>query len=258
MDYAGLDPLLPRLLAPPLSSPGRPALKAPTPTLREASTGWPNAPGRRPEPSEELLAACLQREVAAREPTGGEGRVDAARFPGRKALEDFDYDHARGLKREQIAHLGTLDFITARENVVFLGSPGTGKNAWPPGSRPRLPGRAPGRLRHRRAVGRPARRRPPRRAPAGRAATPGPLRAAGHQRGRLHPFEPEAANLIFPARLGPLRTRLPHRHGEQALRTVGRALRRRVDSLDEPLARMAAQPVATTTRGEATPRPTPR
>ena len=26
-----------------------------------------------------------------------------------------------------IAHLGTLDFATARDNVVFLGPPGTGK-----------------------------------------------------------------------------------------------------------------------------------
>ena len=32
----------------------------------------------------------------------------------------------RGLKREAIAGLGVLDFITARENVVFLG-PGTGR-----------------------------------------------------------------------------------------------------------------------------------
>lgn len=29
-----------------------------------------------------------------------------------------------------IAHLGTLDFITARDNVVFLGPPGTGKRIW--------------------------------------------------------------------------------------------------------------------------------
>ena len=42
-------------------------------------------------------------------------------------MEDFDYEHARGLPRDQIAHLGTLDFVTARENVVFLGPPGTGK-----------------------------------------------------------------------------------------------------------------------------------
>ena len=59
---------------------------------------------------EEFLAACLQREVAAREAHGGEGRIRAARFPARKSLEEFDFDHARGLKRDTIAHLGTLDF----------------------------------------------------------------------------------------------------------------------------------------------------
>jgi DNA replication protein DnaC len=101
------------------------ALKAPT--LRSSvarlaerarTEGWTH---------EEFLAACLQREVAARESHGGEGRIRAARFPARKSLEEFDYDHARGLKREQVAHLGTLDFVVARENVVFLGPPGTGK-----------------------------------------------------------------------------------------------------------------------------------
>ncbi len=76
---------------------------------------------------EEFLAACLQREVAARESHGGEARIRAARFPARKALEDFDFDHQRSLKRDTIAHLGTLDFVAARENVVFLGPPGTGK-----------------------------------------------------------------------------------------------------------------------------------
>jgi DNA replication protein DnaC len=76
---------------------------------------------------EEFLAACLQREVAAREAHGGEGRIKAARFPARKSLEDFDYDHQRSLKRDVIAHLGTLDFVAAKENVIFLGPPGTGK-----------------------------------------------------------------------------------------------------------------------------------
>lgn len=101
------------------------ALKAPT--LREAvprladrarTEGWSH---------EEFLAACLQREVAARESHGGEGRIRVARFPARKSLEEFDFDHARGLKRDVLAHLGTLDFVAARENVVFLGPPGTGK-----------------------------------------------------------------------------------------------------------------------------------
>jgi DNA replication protein DnaC len=101
------------------------ALKAPT--LRQSvarlaerarAEGWSH---------EEFLAACLQREVAAREAHGGEGRIRQARFPARKSLEEFDYDHTRGLKRDTLAHLGTLDFVLAKENVVFLGPPGTGK-----------------------------------------------------------------------------------------------------------------------------------
>jgi DNA replication protein DnaC len=76
---------------------------------------------------EEFLSACLEREVAARQFNGGEIRIRAARFPARKTLEEFDFDHQRSLKREVIAQLGALDFIEAKENVVFLGPPGTGK-----------------------------------------------------------------------------------------------------------------------------------
>jgi DNA replication protein DnaC len=101
------------------------ALKAPT--LREA-IGWLAERARAETWSyEKFLAACLQREVSARESHGGQGRIRAARFPSRKSLEEFNFDHARGLKRDLIAHLGTLDFVTAKDNVVFLGPPGTGK-----------------------------------------------------------------------------------------------------------------------------------
>src|SRR5512142_2356232 len=101
------------------------ALKAPT--LREAVDRLAERARTETWSYEEFLAACLQREVSARESHGGEGRIRAARFPSRKSLEEFDFDHARALKRDTIAHLGTLDFITARDNVVFLGPPGTGK-----------------------------------------------------------------------------------------------------------------------------------
>jgi DNA replication protein DnaC len=101
------------------------ALKAPT--LRESVARLAERARAESWTHEEFLVACLQREVSARESHGGEGRIRAARFPSRKSLEDFGYDHARGLKREVIAHLSTLDFVTARDNVVFLGPPGTGK-----------------------------------------------------------------------------------------------------------------------------------
>jgi DNA replication protein DnaC len=101
------------------------ALKAPT--LREAVDRLAERARAESWTHEEFLVACLQREVSARESHGGEGRIRAARFPARKSLEEFDYDHARGLKRDLIAHLGTLDFVTGKENVLLLGPPGTGK-----------------------------------------------------------------------------------------------------------------------------------
>jgi len=101
------------------------ALKAPT--LRDCVDRLAERARAESWTHEEFLAACLQREVSARDAHGGEGRIRAARFPARKSLEEFDFDHARGLKRDQIAHMGTLDFIIAKENVIFLGPPGTGK-----------------------------------------------------------------------------------------------------------------------------------
>jgi DNA replication protein DnaC len=100
------------------------ALKAPT--LREAVPRLVERARAESWTHEEFLTACLQREVSARESHGGEGRIRAARFPARKSLEEFDYDHARSLKRDLISHLGTLDFVTAKENVLLLGPPGTG------------------------------------------------------------------------------------------------------------------------------------
>jgi DNA replication protein DnaC len=83
------------------------------PTLRESVSRLAERARAESWSHEEYLAACLQREVAARDAHGGEGRIKAARFPARKSLEEFDFDHARGLKRDQVDHLGTLDFVAA-------------------------------------------------------------------------------------------------------------------------------------------------
>src|SRR5436305_11757922 len=79
------------------------ALKAPT--LREAVPRLVERALAESWSHEEFLVACLQREVSARDSHGGEGRIRAARFPGRRSLEEFDFDHARGLRRDLIAHL---------------------------------------------------------------------------------------------------------------------------------------------------------
>jgi DNA replication protein DnaC len=54
-------------------------------------------------------------------------RIKAARFPGFKTLEDFNFEHQPSADRNLIAHLGTGVFLTEGKNVVLLGPPGTGK-----------------------------------------------------------------------------------------------------------------------------------
>jgi DNA replication protein DnaC len=76
---------------------------------------------------ERFAEALLGTEAASREAHGGEGRIRAARFPARKTLEEFDFTFQRSVKKQVIEHLGQLDFLHAKENVVLLGPPGTGK-----------------------------------------------------------------------------------------------------------------------------------
>jgi DNA replication protein DnaC len=76
---------------------------------------------------ERFAEALLAAEVASRSSSGGELRIRAARFPARKSLEEFDFAFARGVKKQTVLHLAQLDFLHARENVVLLGPPGTGK-----------------------------------------------------------------------------------------------------------------------------------
>ena len=76
---------------------------------------------------ERFAEALLSTEVASRESSGGRLRIAAARFPAHKTLEEFDFTFQRSVKRQVIEHLGQLDFLHARENVILLGPPGTGK-----------------------------------------------------------------------------------------------------------------------------------
>jgi DNA replication protein DnaC len=76
---------------------------------------------------EHFLEAVLSSEVASRESSGGELRIKAAKFPARKTLEEFDFTFQRSVKKQVIEHLGQLDFLHERSNIVALGPPGTGK-----------------------------------------------------------------------------------------------------------------------------------
>ena len=76
----------------------------------------------------QFAAARLKTEADSRDSHGGQGRIKAARFPARKTLEEFDFSFQTSIRREQVLHLGQLDFLAGRENLVLLGPPGTGKS----------------------------------------------------------------------------------------------------------------------------------
>lgn len=69
----------------------------------------------------------LVEVVASREIRGGENRVRFAHVPQVKTLEDFDFSFQRSVKREEVMYLAQLDFLREKKNLMFLGSPGTGK-----------------------------------------------------------------------------------------------------------------------------------
>src|SRR5256885_4205777 len=76
---------------------------------------------------EQFAATLLKTETDSRDSHGGQARIKAARFPARKTLEEFDFAFQSSLRRDTVLHLGQLDFLAGRENVVLLGPPGTGK-----------------------------------------------------------------------------------------------------------------------------------
>jgi DNA replication protein DnaC len=105
------------------------ALKAPA-----AARALPRLADRAREEAwsyERFCEALLSTEVASRESHGGESRIKAARFPARKTLEEFDFTFQRSVRRQVIEHLGQLDFLHARDNVVLLGPPGPGSHCPP-------------------------------------------------------------------------------------------------------------------------------
>src|SRR5476651_634399 len=76
----------------------------------------------------EFLLRLLEPEVQARRQRALERRLQAARFPVRKTLDQYRWDWPKKINEAQVRHLFGLDFVSQKANAIFLGGVGLGKS----------------------------------------------------------------------------------------------------------------------------------
>ena len=74
-----------------------------------------------------LLQLC-ELELLERERKAAERRMKAAKFPTTKSLATFDFLARPSINKILMLELARCSFIDERENVLFIGNPGTGKS----------------------------------------------------------------------------------------------------------------------------------
>jgi DNA replication protein DnaC len=77
---------------------------------------------------EEYLCCLSEQEVQAREENTRKDRLLRARFPAVKTLDQFNFEEIPSLDKSLVMQLFRGQYLEAAENVVFLGSHGTGKS----------------------------------------------------------------------------------------------------------------------------------
>lgn len=79
------------------------------------------------ECGEECILELLRAEATAREKHATAERAKQARLPTYKGFEEFDTNFQKGITREQLTTLETLEWVEQAFNLVLIGPPGTGK-----------------------------------------------------------------------------------------------------------------------------------
>lgn len=77
---------------------------------------------------EKVLYRMLCQELAFQQERSMHYRIQHAKIPWDFTLKTFPFDKQPGVKKSQIMSLAGLSFIERAENIVFIGSPGTGKS----------------------------------------------------------------------------------------------------------------------------------
>lgn len=76
---------------------------------------------------EGYLLALLEQEVRQRDENLQRSRLQAARFPAVKTLDQFDFTAVPDLNKTRVLHLAQGEYADRRENILLIGNNGTGK-----------------------------------------------------------------------------------------------------------------------------------
>ena len=74
-----------------------------------------------------FLDELLEEEVAQKEQRRIETMLKLSGLPFNKTIDEFDFSFQPNLDRQKVMALFDLDFVSRKENVIFLGPPGVGK-----------------------------------------------------------------------------------------------------------------------------------
>lgn len=78
-------------------------------------------------PSFDFFSDMIAMEVGARKERAVARKIKKACFPMPKTLSSFDWTAPERINRELVQYLFRMDFVARKENVGFIGQPGTGK-----------------------------------------------------------------------------------------------------------------------------------
>lgn len=76
----------------------------------------------------EFLEILINDEHLNRSRNRRSNLMKHSRMPQHKTIEEFNFSWQPGLNRQVIYNLGTCEFIRKKENIAFIGLPGTGKS----------------------------------------------------------------------------------------------------------------------------------
>jgi DNA replication protein DnaC len=76
----------------------------------------------------EAISWLVQDELDRRRSRLLQRRFVQSGLPERKSLQEFDWNYNPKLPKRDIFELATLKYVDARENVLLIGKPGTGKS----------------------------------------------------------------------------------------------------------------------------------